>query len=89
MDSLQDILSSQIPSVEQEFSVSHYVANGKWDWARTRHWITEAICQKIAVINPPSAGLPDCPCWRLASDGLFSLKSAYGVATEVVTDSTQ
>lgn len=82
IDNLVTMLDAQVPNGEQEISVRHYVTNDQWDWGRLRPWLSDAICQKIAVIKPPAGGLPDFPCWSLSNDGQFSLKFAYGVAAE-------
>lgn len=75
--SLQDLLGSQIPVVEQDFAVSNYATSGGWDWDRIRRFVSDELCQKIAIIKPSSVGLEDFPSWDPASNGQFSLKTAY------------
>lgn len=70
---LNEELHRQILDAEKDFCVAHYVKDNGWDWVYLKTWIPEDICQKLAVIKPPVAGTGDFPCWKLTSDGQFSL----------------
>jgi hypothetical protein len=74
---LEDHILASIPREELNFPVNHYASNGLWKWDKIRSIVPNDICDKIAVIKPPSQGAPDFPCWKLSVDGNFSLKTAY------------
>ncbi|GAU36816.1 hypothetical protein TSUD_219190 [Trifolium subterraneum] len=74
---LEDHIAASIPREELNFPVNHYASDGLWKWDKIRSIVPNDICDKIAVIKPPSQGAPDFPCWKLSVDGYFSLKTAY------------
>lgn len=80
--SLSDLLGNHVPGNEVNFSVSHYAKDGSWNWLRLHQYLDDDICQQIAIIKPPAAGLDNFPCWDLSNDGLFTLKSAYQVVMD-------
>lgn len=57
--------------------MSCYATDCGWNWSRFQHLVPANICSKLAAIKAPLSNDLDFPCWKLVSDGLFSIKSAY------------
>ncbi|GAU38761.1 hypothetical protein TSUD_64920 [Trifolium subterraneum] len=62
---LEDHIAASIPKEELNFPVNNYASDGLWKWDKIRSIVPNDICDKIAVIKPPSQGAPDFPCWKL------------------------
>lgn len=76
-------LMNLIPGLEDRVNrkerVNEYVMwNGEWDEHRLRTWLPNHIVHIIISVNPPcEARGEDKFIWKPASDGQFTVKSAY------------
>ncbi|CAL8098739.1 unnamed protein product [Prunus armeniaca] len=67
-------------AVEQDCTVGSFFKNRWWDNDKLRGVVTKEIVQKI--INFPigvGSNLQDTQIWSVTSDGMFSVKFAYGI----------
>lgn len=76
---LVNTLGAHCPIEEIDFLAFHYVLNGSWNWNNINQHVLTDICVRIAAVMPPAPGALGFPCWKLTSDGLFSLKTTYDV----------
>lgn len=60
--SLHTIIGNGIPSGELNFPVAYYACDGQWDWPALQNLLPLDVCNRIAVIKPPSHGRADFPC---------------------------
>lgn len=67
------------PAEEFNYPVSFYASASGWNWQTTERLLPHDICSAIENVQPPLPGMTDFPSWNAASDGQFSLNSAYSL----------
>ncbi|CAN1746300.1 Putative ribonuclease H protein At1g65750 [Linum perenne] len=73
-----------IQEVDSSLSVSDFCNNNCWDLQKLRSVLPEAFVLQVYGMSPPRAdGGTDCRAWGLEGDGVFSVKSAYGMLREI------
>lgn len=77
LGSLEEMFPSVCPVEERNYPVSFYATELGWKWNVIERYLPQEICNQIANVQAPTPGITDFPSWMAASDGLFSLKSAY------------
>ncbi|KAK4257184.1 hypothetical protein QN277_006806 [Acacia crassicarpa] len=68
--------------IEEDTVRDQLLGNGQWDIDKWRGILPFSIINTISKIPPPSSNLPDCFIWRPATDGCFSVKSAYNYLSD-------
>ncbi|KAK7255210.1 hypothetical protein RIF29_28615 [Crotalaria pallida] len=68
----------EIPVEFRSAPAAFYAVNGSWNWSILHDFLEPSTCAALAGISAPQTnGEPDKPIWSLATDGLFSITSAY------------
>jgi hypothetical protein len=74
---LESNFASVIPIGEGSFSVASYVTGDDWNWAKINSLLPASVTDTIHHIRPPVPEHSDFPYWIPATDGQFSIKTAY------------